>query len=68
MQKILLVEDDDTIAVGLQYSLTQNEFAVTVCRSVEEAKHALYSTVFDLALLDLTLPDGSGYDICRQIR
>ena len=68
MQRILLVEDDGTIAVGLEYSLTQHGLAVTVCRSAEEARRALCSTVFDLALLDLALPDGSGYDICRQIR
>ena len=64
---ILLVEDDKSIALGLDYSLQQEGFTVTLCGGVKAAMKAL-DTSFDLALLDLSLPDGSGYDICREIK
>lgn len=64
---ILLVEDDKSIALGLEYSLIQEGFTVTLCGSVDSARKAL-NTPFDLALLDLTLPDGSGYEICQDIK
>jgi DNA-binding response OmpR family regulator len=68
MQKILLVEDDKTIALGLEYSLGQDGFAVTVCHDVCSALSALGIQNFDLIILDLSLPDGSGYDVCKAVR
>lgn len=68
MQKILLVEDDKTIALGLEYSLGLEGFVVKVCHSAAEALSALVSEPFDLAILDLALPDGSGYDICQRVK
>lgn len=64
---ILMLEDDFTIAEGLQYSLESEGYAVTHCKTVKEALAETENT-FDLALLDLTLPDGSGYDVCRKIK
>lgn len=66
--RILLVEDDKSIALGLEYSLRQEGFTVTLCSSVAEAIAAVAAAGFDLAVLDLSLPDGSGYDICRSIK
>ncbi len=68
MQEILLTEDDETIALGLGYSLSQSGFSVTVCPNAAAAFQMLRERSFDLVLLDLTLPDGSGYEICRRIR
>ena len=68
MKQILLVEDDKTIVMGLEYTLRQEGYGVTVCYNTAQARKALAETRFDLALLDLSLPDGSGYDICRVIR
>lgn len=68
MQNILLVEDDKTIALGLEYSLSQEGFAVEVRYDVNSALKALAETRFDLIILDLSLPDGSGYDVCRRVR
>ncbi len=68
MDKILLVEDDKTIALGLDYSLGQDGFAVTVCHNVNSALSALEIQDFDLIILDLGLPDGSGYDVCRAVK
>ena len=66
-QKLLVVEDDRSIAVGLEYSLGQEGFGVTLCAGVADALEALKTERFDLAVLDLSLPDGSGYDVCRAI-
>ena len=68
MKEILLVEDDKTIVMGLEYTLRQEGYSVTVCYNVAQAHKALAEPRFDLALLDLSLPDGSGYDICKAIR
>ncbi len=68
MAKILFVEDDKIIASGLCYSLAQEGYSVTHCLDIESAKAALQTNRFDLAILDLYLPDGSGYDICQVIK
>lgn len=59
-QRLLVVEDDRSIAVGLEYSLGQEGFSVTLCAGVADALEALKAARFDLAVLDLSLPDGSG--------
>ena len=66
--KILFVEDDRIIASGLCYSLEQEGYQVTHCVNFESAKTAIEQTNYDLAILDLSLPDGSGYDICRLLK
>lgn len=66
--KILFVEDDDAIAMGLQYTLEQEGYQVTWCRTVKAALEALESRDYDLCLLDVMLPDGNGYEVCRKAR
>ena len=66
--KVLFVEDDPSIAMGLKYSLTQEGYDICVCRQVSEALEALDRETFDLCLLDVTLPDGTGYEICRKAK
>ncbi|WP_226669679.1 response regulator transcription factor [Metabacillus litoralis] len=68
--KILLVEDDKTIAMGLDYSLKQEEYETIVCYNVEEAKKVinLQLNELDLCLFDLSLPDGSGYELCELVK
>ena len=68
MDKILLVEDDRTIALGLEYSLSQDGFAVTVCHDIDSAHNALKVQDFNLIILDIGLPDGSGYDVCKAVK
>lgn len=65
--KILLVEDDKSIAMGLEYSLKQEGYQVVLCYDVCSAKIKLAED-FQLAILDLALPDGSGYDLCHLIK
>src|SRR6266498_5664529 len=68
MLSILFVEDDATIAMGVEYSLKQDGFQVSLAYRLEEARDLLKRQPFDLVLLDLGLPDGSGYALCKEIR
>ncbi|WP_077622334.1 response regulator transcription factor [Sediminibacillus massiliensis] len=68
--KILLVEDDKTIASGLDYSLQQEQFTTILCHDAESAAKVLQDQLqsIDLCLFDLALPDGSGYDLCQTVK
>ena len=68
MTKILLLEDDTSIARGLKYSLEKNGFELDSVCSVSEAMAALAKVSYDLLLLDVTLPDGTGFEVCEYIR
>ena len=68
MERILLAEDDGAIAMGLEYSLAQEGYQVTVCGDCPSALAAMEKENFSLYLLDLTLPGGSGYDLCRRAK
>ncbi|MDF2542297.1 MAG: response regulator transcription factor [Herbinix sp.] len=66
--KFLIVEDDKTIALGLEYSLQQEGYITSLCSDVITAKRSLLEQKFDLGIFDLTLPDGSGYELCKLAR
>ena len=66
--RILVVEDDTGIALGLKSSLQQRGYAVDVCGTLRSAWAALRSEAFDLVLLDLGLPDGDGSQLVQRIR
>ncbi|MEG0470319.1 MAG: response regulator transcription factor [Longicatena sp.] len=66
--KILFVEDDHAIALGLVYSLEKEGYKVNHCTKKAEALQCLASENFDLLLLDIGLSDGSGYDICKFVK
>lgn len=66
--KIFLLEDDSAIAMGLCYSLENEGYSVNLAKSISEATEKITDNKFDLYILDLTLPDGSGYDICKSIK
>lgn len=69
MEKLLLLEDDIGLIDGLQYSLEKNGFSLAVVRTVKEAKAALaQENDYDLLLLDVTLPDGTGFEVCEAVR
>lgn len=65
---IFLLEDDHAIGVGLQYSLVSEGYGVTLVKSAREAEQMIAARRFDLYILDITLPDGSGYDVCVKIK
>ena len=66
--KSLFVEDDQAIALGLVYSLEKEGYEVIHCVSQKAALGLLEAQVFDLLLLDVSLPDGDGYTICKQAK
>lgn len=68
MNNILLVEDDLSLIDGLDFSLKKNGYHVDIARTVQEAYAIFENNSHDLLILDLTLPDGNGYDICKRIR
>lgn len=69
MSQILLLEDDISLIDGLQYSLKKNGFEMELARTVREAMAFLQEKhTYDLLLLDVTLPDGTGFEVCETIR
>ena len=68
--KILLVEDDKTIASGLDYSLQQDNYQTVICYDATSAKKMIAEDLnqFSLCLFDLSLPDGSGYELCQIVK
>ena len=66
--KIFVLEDDEAIGIGLSYTLQSEKFDVTLSKTVKNAYEIIEKDSFDLYLLDLTLPDGNGYDVCRAIK
>ena len=66
--KILLVEDDGSLIDGLEYSLKKDGFLVDIAQNVQEFLHIYEKGKYDLLLLDVTLPDGNGFEICEKVR
>ncbi len=66
--RIFLLEDDKAIGIGLSYTLESEKYEVTLVKTVAEAKKTVENEEFDLYILDLTLPDGNGYEVCSLIK
>lgn len=65
---VFLLEDDEAIGIGLKYSLENEGYTVTIATSIKSAFEIINKEKFALYILDLTLPDGSGYDVCKKIK
>lgn len=68
MKRILIVEDDNLLNKTLAYNLTSDGYEVTGVLNARAAATKLSSSEYDLVLLDINLPDGNGYDLCRLIK
>lgn len=68
MNKILIVEDDTLLNRTLAYNLTSEGYAVESAYNYKEAVKHLKETEYDIALLDINLPDGNGLNLCEEIR
>lgn len=68
MKKLLLLEDDTALGRGIQLVLQGPEAQVTLVNTLAQAREALGKGRFDLLLLDVNLPDGSGLELLRQVR
>lgn len=68
MSKILLIEDNEAIMKGLKYSLEQEKFEVDIAKDIRTSKDKLCSNEYNLIILDIMLPDGNGYELCKYIK
>ena len=68
MTEILIIEDDKGLNTGIAIGLGSEKYHFTGCSTLKEAETAVKNTSFDLLILDLNLPDGSGYDFLREYR
>jgi DNA-binding response OmpR family regulator len=68
MKRIFLVEDDKAIARNLVFLLRSEGFTVTHVPTRSDASDALAGNKFDLALIDISLPDGNGFTVCTEIK
>lgn len=68
MKHVLVVEDDSFLKKMLSYNLTADGYEITSVLNARTAAQALSSREFDLVLLDINLPDGNGYDLCKLIK
>ena len=66
--KILLVEDNEMIAKGLVYSLSKEGFETNIAYNAQEAESKIESNVYDIIILDVMLPDGNGFELCKHIK
>lgn len=65
--KILLIEDNLSILESLEYSLTRNGLKVDKSTTVKEAKERIFNKKIDLIILDVSLPDGNGFDLYKNV-
>lgn len=68
MNRILYIEDDLSLIDGLKYTLETNGYIVDNAQTVKEAYSFYQNNNYDLLLIDITLPDGTGFDICKKVR
>jgi len=68
MKQILIVEDDNLLNKTLTYNLELDGYTITSVLNARTAAESLKTNIFDLVLLDINLPDGNGYDLCRLIK
>ena len=68
MKHIFFVEDDLSLINGLSFAIKKQGYELTIARTSVEAEQLWENGNYDLVILDVTLPDGSGFDLCRKIR
>lgn len=69
MKNILVIEDDKGLREGIELALRREDFHFTLCENIARAKEALSGQMeFALILLDINLPDGSGYDLLKEVK
>ncbi|MCI2047532.1 MAG: response regulator transcription factor [Faecalibacterium sp.] len=68
MKQIFLVEDDLSLINGLSFAIQKQGYNIEIARTICEANAKWASGSYDLAILDVSLPDGTGFDLCKKIR
>lgn len=68
MKRILFVEDDLSLINGLSFAMKKQGYEIAVARTRRDAEQSWQDGPYDLVILDVSLPDGTGYDLCQIIR
>lgn len=68
MSRILLLEDDLSLVIGLEFAFKKEGFDLCIARTLKEADTLWAAGNYDLLVLDVSLPDGSGFDFCQRVR
>jgi two-component system response regulator PilR (NtrC family) len=68
MKRVLVVDDEDLICIGIEKALQRNGIDVKIAKNITEANKTLESDDFDLCLLDIKLPDGNGLNLIERIK
>lgn len=68
MKRIFFVEDDLNLSNGLSFAIKKQGYEIDIARTSIEAQELWINGKYDLVILDVSLPDGSGYDLCKKIR
>ena len=68
MKRLFLLEDDLSLINGLSFALKKQGYEIVVARTTLEADTLWADGTYDLVILDVSLPDGSGFDFCKKIR
>ena len=68
MAKLLLVEDNNTIIMGLDFLFKEEGYTFDIAKSCKEADKLISKNKYDIVLLDVFLPDGNGFDICKKLK
>ena len=68
MSRILLLEDDLSLINGLAFAFRKQGFETDIARTLDEAEKIWSDGKYDLLILDVSLPDGSGFDFCKMVR
>lgn len=68
MNTILLLEDDLSLIQGLSFALQKEGFQLKIARTLAEAERLWAEYSFDLLILDVSLPDGTGFEVCQKVR
>ena len=68
MSRLLLLEDDQSLIYGLSFSFKKQGFNADIARTISEALDLWSKNEYELLILDVSLPDGSGFEFCRKVR
>lgn len=68
MSKILIVEDDESIALGCEHTLRAEGYEIFIANCVATAKDYLSRNSYDCLIIDLGLPDGNGFEVCKYAK
>lgn len=66
--RVLVVEDDLTLSAGVCFELDCNGYLTVAAYNCKKAAQLIQNDHFDLAILDVNLPDGNGFDLCHVIK